>query len=449
MNANIEKLIQVLNGELGYLEKKSNSQLDDKLANAGTANFTKYARDMKKYGAYNVQGCAWCDCFADWAMVQVVGIQKAHELLGGWSAYTPTSASYYKKMNRWHTSNPQVGDQIFFKNSVRICNTGWVVEVSGSTIYTIEGNTSGASGVIANGGGVCKKKYAVSNSRIAGYGRPDWDSVNTATLADAQQALKEALKIVPGDATLEDAQKILKQALRIESGTPDTSSNNQVQEVSKNYLSKGDKGDDVLELQKNLNRVLNAGLQEDGDFGSNTEKAVKEFQKKYGLTVDGEYGKNSKTKMAEVIASLNNQAAASQPNTTASVIAAGQLHANNFTGCGLQADGKRGPLTVKGGVKVLQTALNIDYKAGLVVDGAIGPKTLKALGNHYVKFGETQYLVTAVQILLMLKGYDPYGVGCPATFTEGMVTVVKCYQADNGLSADGIAGANTIKSLIS
>ena len=33
--------------EVGYLEKASNEQLDDKTANAGKKNFTKYARDMK------------------------------------------------------------------------------------------------------------------------------------------------------------------------------------------------------------------------------------------------------------------------------------------------------------------------------------------------------------------------------------------------------------------
>ena len=42
-------------------------------------------------------------------------------------------------------------------------------------VYTIEGNTSVASGVIANGGGVCRKKYSLSYNRIYGYGRPEYD----------------------------------------------------------------------------------------------------------------------------------------------------------------------------------------------------------------------------------------------------------------------------------
>ena len=44
-------------------------------------------------------------------------------------------------------------------------------------MYTIEGNTSSQAGVIANGGGVYKKSYAITDNRIYGYGRPDYDNV--------------------------------------------------------------------------------------------------------------------------------------------------------------------------------------------------------------------------------------------------------------------------------
>ena len=33
--------------EIGYLEKKNNSKLDSKTGNAGSANYTKYWRDIK------------------------------------------------------------------------------------------------------------------------------------------------------------------------------------------------------------------------------------------------------------------------------------------------------------------------------------------------------------------------------------------------------------------
>lgn len=45
--------------EIGYLEKKSNSQLDSKTANAGSNNYTKYWRDIKP----DYQGQPWCAAF--------------------------------------------------------------------------------------------------------------------------------------------------------------------------------------------------------------------------------------------------------------------------------------------------------------------------------------------------------------------------------------------------
>lgn len=169
----VEKLINIARAEVGYLEKKSNKDLDSKTANAGSSNYTKYARDLYP----SLQGQAWCDMFVDWCFVQAFGEVRARQLLcGGFSAYTPTSAQYYKDKGQWHTC-PEPGDQIFFRNSVRICHTGIVTKVTSERVYTIEGNTSGASGVVANGGGVREKSYPLAHSGIAGYGRPDWSLV--------------------------------------------------------------------------------------------------------------------------------------------------------------------------------------------------------------------------------------------------------------------------------
>ena len=177
MTNTVDKLIKVAEAEVGYLEKRTNSQLDDKTANAGRNNYTKYGRDMHKlYPSVMDFPAAWCDCFVDWCFVQAYGESKAKVLLGGsFNDYTPSSAQMYKNMGAWHTSNPQVGDQIFFKNETRICHTGIVYKVDATKVYTIEGNTNGASGVIANGGGVCKKSYSLKYYKIAGYGRPEYD----------------------------------------------------------------------------------------------------------------------------------------------------------------------------------------------------------------------------------------------------------------------------------
>lgn len=170
MNA-IEKLIQTAQKEEGYLEKRNNIQLDSKTANAGSNNYTKYARDLYP----SLQGQPWCDMFVDWCFVQTFGQVQARQLLGGgFSAYTPTSAQYYKNKGQYHKTGPKPGDQIFFRNAQRICHTGIVLEVTFTKVRTIEGNTSDGSAVIANGGAVCCKEYSLNDSAIDGYGRPDW-----------------------------------------------------------------------------------------------------------------------------------------------------------------------------------------------------------------------------------------------------------------------------------
>lgn len=49
----------------------------------------------------------------------------------------------------------------------------------------------------------------------------------------------------------------------------------------------GSSGEDVLDLQKKLNTAGNYGLTEDGIYGNKTQEAVRDYQQKNGLKVDG------------------------------------------------------------------------------------------------------------------------------------------------------------------
>jgi len=55
-------------------------------------------------------------------------------------------------------------------------------------------------------------------------------------------------------------------------------------------LRRGNQGDEVADLQMLLNSKFGYKLDIDGDFGSKTESAVKDFQRKQGLTADGVVG---------------------------------------------------------------------------------------------------------------------------------------------------------------
>ena len=175
-------------GEEGYLEKKSNSQLDDKTANAGRNNWTKYARDLDALGDFyngRKNGYDWCDTFVDWCFIKAYGRELGQKLLVQPNRSTGAGCTYsmrfYKNKGQFHLQNPKEGDQIFFgksRGANESSHTGLVYKVDSNYVYTIEGNTSGASGVISNGGGVCRKKYSLNSNYIVGYGRPDYSLVN-------------------------------------------------------------------------------------------------------------------------------------------------------------------------------------------------------------------------------------------------------------------------------
>ena len=57
------------------------------------------------------------------------------------------------------------------------------------------------------------------------------------------------------------------------------------------YFLVGDKGENVLKLQKFLNWYGKYGLALDKSYGNKTEKAVKDFEKDNDLAIDGSFGK--------------------------------------------------------------------------------------------------------------------------------------------------------------
>lgn len=116
-------------------------------------------------------------------------------------------------------------------------------------------------------------------------------------------------------------------------------------------LKKGTNGEDVVNLQKMLNaKKFNAGTV-DGDFGKNTEKAVKAFQKKNGLEVDGIAGENTITALGGIWAS------------------AGVWSVSRVLKKGMRGED----------VRILQRELNAKGFAAGTNDGDFGSKTKKAV----------------------------------------------------------------------
>lgn len=169
-NRTRNRFVALLRQEIGYYEKASNAFLNDKTANAGSNNFTKYARDLAEAGYYQAskQGFDWCDVFYDWVFLQLCGgdaaeAQRRTCQSGPYGAGVDWSAKYYKQAGRFYTSNPKPGDQVFFRD---FAHTGAVEEVTATQIITIEGNANNR---------VERRYYAIGASCIDGFGRPDFD----------------------------------------------------------------------------------------------------------------------------------------------------------------------------------------------------------------------------------------------------------------------------------
>lgn len=104
-----QRVLEIAAGEVGYLEKKSNSQLEDKTANAGTNNYTKYGA---WYDGGSLQANPWCDMFVSWC-----GKQAGEGNAVGCFAYCPSHVNWFKNRGQWFgrgVKTPQMGDIVFF-----------------------------------------------------------------------------------------------------------------------------------------------------------------------------------------------------------------------------------------------------------------------------------------------------------------------------------------------
>jgi hypothetical protein len=231
-----------------------------------------------------------------------------------------------------YTTNtvPHIGDIVLFYNSGRYSHTGYVYDINNEKIYTIEGNTSGASAVISNGGGVCKKSYKITDYPKNKYFRPDYSIlVNAGIFKTADDAINAITTVANNEVGyLEKASNsqldsktanagsanytkywrdiapeyqaqywcacfvtwIIQKA--IEGGTTSSVTATSTSTSQTTILKQGSKGDAVKTLQQNLIKLgYSVGSYgADGDFGSKTKEAVVKYQKDKGLTADGEAG---------------------------------------------------------------------------------------------------------------------------------------------------------------
>ncbi len=182
-----EDILGVAMTQEGYME----GSLDGTVA--GSDNYTKYGvwwTNETNWGVDYSHG-AWCSMFVSWCAAQA-GIPASIVYR---TAGCDEGVAKAKARNIWHFSpanggdyTPQRGDLIFFGTTSDSDHVGLVKSVSGTRVYTIEGNSSNK---------VSQRNYLLTASGILGYASPQYTDTSGAAqsgrLADRLQSAEKLL----------------------------------------------------------------------------------------------------------------------------------------------------------------------------------------------------------------------------------------------------------------
>lgn len=146
-------------------------------------------------------------------------------------------------------------------------------------------------------------------------------------------------------------------------------------DIKPNYLSYGEKSDVVLACQKRLKELGYLTTDPDGSFGNDTAMAIKQFQSRNDLVVDGYLGPSTKIALEGSSALPNGMTLGERGDSVHRVQELlnkyGYLSASNVTGY-------YGEVTEKA-VKTFQSS------NGLSADGSVGMRTMAKLTGKDVK----------------------------------------------------------------
>ena len=216
-------------------------------------------------------------------------------------------------------------------------------------------------------------------------------------------------------------------------------------------LEKGSTGSDVKDLQTKLKKLGYYDAYVDGDYGDTTVAAVKAFQKKYNLTADGIAGKETLKKLDSVYENANS----AKDDDSLRMGDSGSAVKN------LQTKLKKlgyysGTVDSTFGSGTYAAVRAFQKKYNLTADGVAGSETLKKLDSAYknadsdkdddsLRKGATGSAVKDLQTKLKKLGF--YNAYVDGSYGDTTVAAVKAFQKKYNLTADGVAGSETLKKL--
>ena len=216
-------------------------------------------------------------------------------------------------------------------------------------------------------------------------------------------------------------------------------------------LEKGSTGSDVKDLQTKLKKLGYYDAYVDGDYGDTTVAAVKAFQKKYNLTADGIAGKETLKKLDSVYENANSDKDddSLRMGDSGSAVKDLQTKLKKLGYYDGTVDSTFGSGTYAA-VRAFQKKYN------LTADGVAGSETLKKLDSAYknadsdkdddsLRKGATGSAVKDLQTKLKKLGF--YNAYVDGSYGDTTVAAVKAFQKKYNLTADGVAGSETLKKL--
>ena len=216
-------------------------------------------------------------------------------------------------------------------------------------------------------------------------------------------------------------------------------------------LEKGSTGSAVKDLQTKLKKLGYYDAYVDGDYGDTTVAAVKAFQKKYNLTADGIAGKETLKKLDSAYknADSDKDDDSLRMGDSGSAVKDLQTKLKKLGYYDGTVDSTFGSGTYTA-VRAFQKKYN------LTADGVAGSETLKKLDSAYknadsdkddgsLRKGATGSAVKDLQTKLKKLGF--YNASIDGDYGDTTVAAVKAFQKKYNLTADGVAGSETLKKL--
>ena len=211
----------------------------------------------------------------------------------------------------------------------------------------------------------------------------------------------------------------------------------------------------VKDAQKKLKALGIYSGEITGNVGEKTKAAIKEFQKRYNLTVDGVLGPQTLGKLDAAYAA---KGGSSSTDTTGDI----KLNSSGEAVRQLQRDLKElgfytAEITGNVGAKTEAAIKAFQRKYGLTADGVAGAKTLAAIASALrgtttstgsttiIRLGSQGSRVSQLQQDLKTLGY--YTAEITGNVGSKTQAAIKKFQEKNGLTADGIAGPDTLAAI--